>query len=62
MANTMSTQKRQLWSEADMEQALNCVMEKSMGFKLAAKICNVPKTTLRRRFAKKKNKDGPKET
>ncbi|KAJ8947237.1 hypothetical protein NQ318_012003 [Aromia moschata] len=51
--NTMSIQKRQLWSEADMQQALNCVTEKSMGFKLAAKICNVPKTTLRRRFAKK---------
>lgn len=48
----MATHKRQQWRECDMQQALHNVEHKSMGFKLAAKTFNVPRTTLRRRFNK----------
>lgn len=48
----MATKKRQQWEEHDMEQALNSVQRKIMGFKSAAKTFSVPKTTLMRRFKK----------
>ncbi|XP_057671308.1 uncharacterized protein LOC130903064 [Diorhabda carinulata] len=48
----MASKKRQQWDEHDMRQAIENVQDHSMGFKLAAKTFNVPKTTLRRRLAK----------
>lgn len=40
---------RQSWSEQDMQQAIDAVTEKRMGWLLASKTYNVPFTTLRRR-------------
>ncbi|XP_056648647.1 uncharacterized protein LOC130453078 [Diorhabda sublineata] len=54
----MASKKRQQWDEHDMRQAIENVQDHSMGFKLAAKTFNVPKTTLRRRLAKQDSSKG----
>ncbi|XP_057671328.1 uncharacterized protein LOC130903084 [Diorhabda carinulata] len=54
----MASKKRQQWDEHDMRQAIENVQDHSMGFKLAAKTFNVPKTTLQRRLAKQDSSKG----
>lgn len=49
MTDKKQTCNRQSWSEEDMSQAMQAVRSKEMGWLLAAKTFNVPKSTLRRR-------------
>lgn len=41
---------RQSWTEADMQEAINAVQQRKMGWLKASKNYNVPQATLRRRF------------
>lgn len=43
------TSVRQSWSEGDMQQAIEAINNKAMGWLKASKTFNVPKATLRRR-------------
>lgn len=54
----MASKKRQQWDEHDMRQAIQNIQAHNMGFKLAARTFNVPKTTLRRRLAKQDSSKG----
>ena len=51
---------RQAWREEDMQQAIENIRRKTMGWRLASKTFNVPFTTLRRRV--KEGKGSKKET
>jgi malic enzyme len=47
--------KRKLWSEADMERAIDMVVRLGMSCRGAAKTCNVPRSTLLTRLRKEQN-------
>jgi malic enzyme len=47
--------KRKLWSEADMERAIDMVVRLGMSCRGAAKTCNVSRSTLWVRLKKEKN-------
>lgn len=48
-----TNQQRQMWSEDNMQEAIDAIRSKSMGYKLAAKTYSVPRSTLKRRVLEK---------
>ncbi|KAJ8940700.1 hypothetical protein NQ318_009103 [Aromia moschata] len=50
--NLNKSDGRQRWKEEDMASAIKAVQNKTMGYTLAVKTFNVPRTTLRRRIKK----------